>query len=461
MPKRAQTGQLIAAYVVAIILAVAVTGLFIMTNPFGPPELKPRMELVNGKPCGAYVMLRGKYLPPNVLVNIRYTFYHTTRFEVPDASFFSWDQTIYTDANGQFMILVDPIARMDEVGAKEIYYIIQLQSNAALIGIPLGLGRTTPQSKELFVISMPGSARLDIDEAYAPPANSAISNPWHAIYYRDRDLFAAIDIGEANTQMALWFPDGLAQALPTVPLNPTNHSASFTRTVHFVGPLNLQFMLQADDGAQVYHSEDGLNWASIIDAKTSDGQAKPVNLPFRLGDHYFKVNYFEGSGAAKLCFFWRENYAGWKARYYTDTQMSSSPNMILDDAQIDFNWQNNGPTNLPAGHALQAGNYSVSWDRIFNIAGEYEFRLETDQYARVYVDGHLLSTLSRWPSDNVGFAAGTSPALHATQVCRLREGTHRISVHYRNTGNPARIKFDILSLNATIRPDLGQEIVCL
>ncbi len=459
VPKRSGKGQSIAAYIVIFfIIAVAIYALWGIF--WTQPQVKPRLELVNGKPCGAYVLLHGKYLPANALVNIRYTFYRTTRFNVPAAGYFASDQTLYTDADGQFIALIDPIAKMNEIKAKEIFYITQLQADATSLGVPLGMGRTTAQSQELYLISMPGSSRPDIDEGAVAPAGPAATDPWHATYFRDRDLFAAINTGEIYTQAALWFPDGLVQSVAGVPLNPTSHSASFTRTVDFAGPANLQLMLMADDGAQIYHSEDGINWGAVVDAKTSDGQFKTVDLPVRLGKHYFKVNYFESGGTARLCFTWREHYAGWQARYYTDTQLNGNPHMILDDRQIDFNWKEHAPTQLPAGHAVQAGNYSVSWERLLKLSGQYEFKLETDQYARVYIDGQLISTLSRWPTDNIGNVPGTAPALNATQVCRLQEGEHRITVHYRNTGNPAHIKFDILALNATKQPDGGQPLTC-
>lgn len=451
-PAPASKSQMLVACLVGIILALAVIALFLWGNPTRPPDRTPRLRLVEDKVCGSFALLRGRYFPPSTPISIVFTMLPTTRQNIPAPEFFSPEQTLQTDANGEFELLVNPIAQMDAANANAIYYGAQLNAGEQITGLPIGFSKDSRSPDGLSILPMLGSIRIDIDDPFTLRRQNPTTDTWYVTYFQDQDQFIPI-AGEQHGLTSVWFPVGLAQSSDSSQLNQASHSATFTRTIKLPGPLNLKLTLLANGGAQVYHSDNGTDWTTIIDAKASNGQPQQVSLPLHKGDHYFKVSYYEGSAAARLCFAWRESYAGWKARYYPDLQLSS-PTLIRDDQNIDFAWLTTAPPSLPMS------GYSISWDRDYDLAGEYEFKIESDQYARVFVDGRDLSALKRWPDSNVANIPGADPPLNATQTCRLNPGQHRITVHYRNTGNPAHIKFSFTQLDATKRAVEGQTVTC-
>ncbi|MDT8307093.1 MAG: PA14 domain-containing protein [Anaerolineae bacterium] len=77
--------------------------------------------------------------------------------------------------------------------------------------------------------------------------------------------------------------------------------------------------------------------------------------------------------------------AAWRAHYYNNTDLSGTPVIIRDEANIDYSW---GTRTEPAP-GVNVDNFSVEWKRNvdFNQAGIYRFTATMDDGMRVIVGG--------------------------------------------------------------------------
>ena len=347
-----------------------------------------------------------------------------------------------TDNAGDFALLVDPFSKPGMTSFAGIQFIVQLATSNTLIDAPLSLIKTNQSPPSLYTYDLANQARPDLAPAPSDSTDATITNTghWSATLYADVDMqLPLLSLQELSD---LWFPSGLSDSLNNTQLNPVNHSARFERTEYFPQPGNFKLVLTVDDAAQVY-VDDKL----VIDEKRPGGQRTNIGaIALRAGSHSFRVNYAQNGGAAALCFGWRENYVGWIARYFPNATLDGSPDSKRDEQTIDL-----AQNSLPFNMTPPPNNYSVIWDRDLTAKGEYELRLEAEGFARVYVDGMLVPALNRWESSN--------PA-PTTQVCQLSNGPHHITVQYRNTGGPARIKFDYQLRDETKLPMTHAPVTC-
>lgn len=439
MPKRRQLSQVIAAFfVVSVVISALVAIRFLRSI-----EIDPKLHMVANSPCDNRVLLRGAYFPANTPVEVFYTLLNTPYPVKPDSASFIHEASVLTDSKGNFTLTVEPFSKPGMADFAGIEFAAQIATNKTMAIAPLSLIKVHQPAPSLETFKLPGVDRVDLAPLLDVATGAAITNTghWSATYYIDTDML--MPLSGQQEPLDIWFPNGLSGSLGEIQLSPSNHSALFERNETFPQPVNLKLMLTVDDGAQVY-VDDKL----VIDEKRPGSlRTSSAAIALQAGLHRFRVNYFQSGGAAMLCFSWRETYDNWITRYYSNPNLDGSPQIVRDENSIALDW----PTTPPLDMNLPEKSYSASWDRDVTLKGEYELKLETTGTARVYIDGFLIPTLNHWDAIN--------PA-PTTQVCQLSNGPHHITVQYRNTGGPARIKFDYQLRDETKLPMTHAPVTC-
>lgn len=113
----------------------------------------------------------------------------------------------------------------------------------------------------------------------------------------------------------------------------------------------------------------------------------------------------------------------WHASYYNNKDLQGSPQFERTDADINFNWGNDGP-----GNGLGNDNFSVRWTRdTYFSAGNYRFFVAVDDGVRLYVDNILV--IDSWR---------VQPPTNYFGDIKLSPGNHNIRVeYYEETGGAA------------------------
>lgn len=105
----------------------------------------------------------------------------------------------------------------------------------------------------------------------------------------------------------------------------------------------------------------------------------------------------------------------WTGLYYGNRDLSGSPVVVRQDADINFNWGTGGPASPIAGD-----NFSVLWTRTHYFSGgTYRFLATVDDGVRVYVDDVLV--IDSWR---------IQPATNYFGDIYLAPGNHTIRVEY-------------------------------
>ncbi|MCY3994419.1 MAG: PA14 domain-containing protein [Caldilineaceae bacterium] len=123
-----------------------------------------------------------------------------------------------------------------------------------------------------------------------------------------------------------------------------------------------------------------------------------------------------------------EGYSGWRGEYFDNPNLSGSPVLVRDDANLDFNWRRESP-----GTGVPVDSFSVRWQRIVTFDDDhiYRFRLLKNDGARVWFDGRLLFDL--WNDDDDGRTYDVEVPVKA--------GEHTFRVEYREDDLDARVRF--------------------
>jgi hypothetical protein len=134
--------------------------------------------------------------------------------------------------------------------------------------------------------------------------------------------------------------------------------------------------------------------------------------------------------------------SGWLGEYYVGTELTGTPAVVRDDAEIDFDWGRGAPMST-----LPADNFSVRWTRSLEFASDtYIFFASSDDGIRAWVDGELL--IDEWH---------LSPGDTYTASLDLEAGTHIVKVEYYEQGHEARVEFGWTSAEAALYPDWKAE----
>lgn len=109
----------------------------------------------------------------------------------------------------------------------------------------------------------------------------------------------------------------------------------------------------------------------------------------------------------------------WEVSYWNNRMLSGTPIVQTAEANLDWNWGQGGPANVPAD------NFSARWTKYIDVsAGTYRFTATADDGIRVYIDNDLI--INNW---------NDHPAQSYVANANLSSGHHLITVeYYENTG---------------------------
>ena len=119
---------------------------------------------------------------------------------------------------------------------------------------------------------------------------------------------------------------------------------------------------------------------------------------------------------------------GWLASYWNNTTLSGAPILTRIDPDVNFNWGLGSPA-----PEVGVDNFSARWTRTVQIpaAGQYRFTLNSDDGARLFVDGELV--INAW------YDHGPSRTFAATRT--LSAGSHELRVEYYERRGAAVVRF--------------------
>ena len=112
------------------------------------------------------------------------------------------------------------------------------------------------------------------------------------------------------------------------------------------------------------------------------------------GDHFVKMEYYNGAAADSQSFTWSPISGGteiWRGEYFDSSGLTGSPAVVLRDefTNINFNW---GTPIRPASAFQQSDNWSARFTsrRTASAAGYHTVTVAADDGVRVWVDGNPL-----------------------------------------------------------------------
>lgn len=160
-------------------------------------------------------------------------------------------------------------------------------------------------------------------------------------------------------------------------------SARWTRNL-VLEPGRYRFFVTADDGVRLW-----VNGRLLVDEWHEAGLITyEADIDLGGGSIPVQMEYFENQGGSVARLRWLRVGGGgkWRGEYFNNRHVAGSPNVVREDAQIDFQWGNGAPA---AG--INADNFSVRWSRSLNLsAGRYRFTAVADDGVQVWVNGQLI-----------------------------------------------------------------------
>lgn len=231
----------------------------------------------------------------------------------------------------------------------------------------------------ILMLLLPGMALAQ--DGPAPQHNDPF---WTAEYWNNASLSGQPLVTGADASINFKWGNGS----PNATIGADNFSARWTRYLSLEAG-TYRFTARSDDGVRVY-----LDDQLIINGWSEHpAQTFSVEKAVSAGHHLVKVEYYERSGLAEMSFSWEraaQPVNAWRGEYFNNKELSGSPVMVRDDANIDFNWALGAPAS-----AVVTDNFSVRWTRTLNFAaGTYRFTTSSDDGVRLWVNGHLL--IDKW-----------------------------------------------------------------
>jgi hypothetical protein len=132
------------------------------------------------------------------------------------------------------------------------------------------------------------------------------------------------------------------------------------------------------------------------------------------------------------------------AAYYNNPSLSGEPVLARCDSTVDYNWGSGSPD--PG--VVNSNNFSARWTRSVYISNpvSYTFSVETDDGARVWVDG--VPVIDVWYPQ--------PPTIHSSSPIPLSVGWHAIKMEYYEQGGGAVARLWWNPLTADPPVDLRQ-----
>lgn len=238
---------------------------------------------------------------------------------------------------------------------------------------------------------------------------------------------------------------------PHTSINNDYFSARWTRS-EFFQPGRYRFTATADDGVRVW-----VNGRLLIDAwlnqpatthvayiDLSAGVA-PIRVEYYDNQHHALVRlawsrvpgsdvYLEGEA-------WQPAVAGWRGEYYDNMFFAGPPNLVRDDAAINFDWG----LDSPAIHVIHHNRFAVRWSNTLSLEpGRYRFAATTDDGVRLWVNDQLV--IDQWHAQTA--------YTHAAEL-DLPGGATPVKMEYYDEVGlaEARLAWTRLDVDASLHPD--------
>jgi hypothetical protein len=204
---------------------------------------------------------------------------------------------------------------------------------------------------------------------------------WLAEYWDNQYLHGSPEVvREENYIDYNWGDDS-----PDEDIDNDTFSARWTANVPFEAG-TYSFNATSDDGVRVWVDGD-----LIINA-WDDHEVETFSAIKWVSDgpHHVVVEYYEHDSGAIAQFWWApappSDNQNWVGEYFNNIGLRGSPEIRREDANISFNWDGVSPA-----LGVEQDTFSVRWNRTLNLpAGNYTFRLTTDDGARLWVNGRQL-----------------------------------------------------------------------
>jgi hypothetical protein len=241
---------------------------------------------------------------------------------------------------------------------------------------------------------------------------------WRAEYFDDANLadWPVLTRNDATIN----FDWGLGAPIPEVPSD--GFSVRWTRIVPMMQGL-YRFYAYSDDGVRVW-----LDGNLIIDQWRGASEITfSAERTLTEGDHTFRVEYYEGSGAARVRFWWvhLDEFPQWKGEYFDNAELLGDPALVRNDAAIDFDWGRYRPVT-----EVGADEFSVRWRRVVMFEeGQYRLSAKVDGGVRLWVDG--VPVMDDWEEGDVR---------ERTAELWLPAGHHALRIEYYDKAGDALIQ---------------------
>ena len=254
---------------------------------------------------------------------------------------------------------------------------------------------------------------------------------WEGRYYDNRELRGGPSMIRDDAEINFDWGEGA----PASWMSSDNFSVRWTRTINFKPGL-YRFNARSDDGMRLWINDTDLHMNHWASQQTTWHYQ---DWHWLEGTHTLRVEYFEGTGTARMQFWW--DYAAtveaaramapspvygfrtapavqpvpgikptptikpapgvvtpiqgpgpvqtpgpWQGEYFVGRDLTKTPALVRTDPTIDFNWGSKSPAEeIPADH------FAVRWTGTFNFeGGRYRFRTITDDGVRLYVNDRLV-----------------------------------------------------------------------
>ena len=248
--------------------------------------------------------------------------------------------------------------------------------------------------RKAFLTSLVGLVLL-ATMALRAPGVTAADNLWQAQYYNNKSLSGA-PVLERDEHNLNW---DWGYGSPSGAVRVDGFSARWTRNVNFSAG-NYRFSATMDDGMRVWVDD-----VLIIDA-WKNGAARTINADRYLssGDHRIKVEYYDDIFMSYARLTWGPasptTITNWRGEYFNNRELAGSPVLVRDDANVDFNWGEGGPSS-----AVGSDNFSVRWTRSLVFQpGRYRFTTRVDDGVRLWVNNQLI--VDKWYAQTVQSHSG-------------------------------------------------------
>lgn len=266
---------------------------------------------------------------------------------------------------------------------------------------------------------------------------------WQGKYYDNRELRGGPALVRDDAEINFDWGEGA----PAAWMPSDNFSAVWTRQISFT-PGYYRLNVRSDDGVRVW-----LDNALVMEYwRVQDYPWHYADGFFLEGLHTLKVEYFDGTGLARIRF-WVEPstvtanpdrtpaapvpvppapapqppaspaLGPWQGEYFNNRYLTGTPIVARTDGALNFDWGLGAPA-----PEVNRDYFSARWSGTFTFAaGRYAFNTYSDDGVRVYVDGKRI--IDSWLPMR-GYRSST---------INLAEGAHTVKVEFFERTGKAQV----------------------